>query len=145
MRSWRTKNTIVNFLGMLGWSRNSFAQFPHMWPLLWQIAPSHGSSASSCTITPVKAGQRCQEFIYLIPPWFVQPHPASHLRNSAGRAIRLSTPWTGWLARCSWQGGERRRAQLCRCPPWDGLALPEWSQPAASWHIPPQQCALGCC
>lgn len=62
----------------------------------------------------------------------IQP---SHSRNSAGRVIRLSIAWTGRLARHSLQGGEWRRAQLCRCPSWEGLALTEWPQLGASTQL----------
>lgn len=79
-----------------------------------------------------KGGKGRKSLFTQFPSGFSRHIQPSHLRNSAGRAVRLSIPWTGRLARCSLQGGEWRSAQFCRCSPWDGLALTKRPQLAAS-------------
>lgn len=94
--------------------QNPFAQFPHMWPLLWQIAPSQGSSASPCTMYghPSKSRAKVAR-VYLLNSPVVYPATSS----PATSGIQLGGP-LGW----TYPGGDGLQEALCEVVRGEGLS-----------------------
>lgn len=151
-RGKRSKNTIVYFLGILGWSRNPFAQFLHTWPLLWQIALSHGSSASSCTMCGHPSESKAKVAgVYLLNSLVVYLTISSPIIPGIqlGRTLGPAYPGSDGLqeaALCKMVSGKGLSSAEAHLEPgWYRPSVCSW-RPALSWHIPTtSECAIRCC